>query len=161
MDSFFTKIVIGIIVVVVGFVMAIAFWPAENEPKKPPKGFYDVVQEDRRKLSAEPDVNTVKKLQQRASEQQGKPVDTSKPLFKPLAPEEELHAQQLLEYALSFRSMGRLPQVNYKPMIDTCRQLIKLYPDSEYAYKAKRILGDIPERQRNMYNVTEDEIIVE
>jgi len=160
MDNFFLKIVIGISVVVAAIVLAISFWP-ESKPTEPQKGFYDVVREDRKRLSAEPDVNTVKKLQQRASGQQGQPADTSKPVFKPLAPEEELHAQQLLEYALSFRSMGRLPKVNYKPMIDTCRQIIELYPDSEYAYKAKRILGDIPANQRRLYNVTEDEIIVE
>jgi hypothetical protein len=161
MDNFFIKILVGIIVVVIGFVIAIAFWPSESEPQQPQRGFYDVVRQDQQRLRAAPDPNTVKKLQQRASQQQVRPANKTKPVFKSLTPEEEMHAQQLLEYALSFRSMGRLPRVSYKPMIDVCRQIIDLYPDSEYAYKAKRILGDIPESQRSLYNVTEDEIIVE
>jgi hypothetical protein len=163
MNNLWVKIVLAIIALIVGFIVAVMFWPAESQPPKPQKGFYDVAREDQKRLRAEPNINTVTKLQQKAAQQtpaQKTVVDT-KHLFKQLTPEQDIHAQQLLEYALSFRSMGRLPKVSYKPMVDTCRQIIELYPDSEYAYKARRILGDIPEDDRRLFNITEDEIIVE
>ncbi|MHC4758801.1 MAG: hypothetical protein ACYTE8_09100, partial [Planctomycetota bacterium] len=143
----------------------VMYWPAESEPPERQKGFYDVVREDQQRLRADPNENTVKKLQQQQVSRQQlrnqQQVENTQPVFKKLMPEEEVHAQQMLEYALSFRSMGRLPKVSYKPMIDVCREIIERYPDSEYAYKAKRILGDIPERDRRMFGVTEDEVIVE
>ncbi|MHC4187247.1 MAG: hypothetical protein ACYSRQ_03550 [Planctomycetota bacterium] len=163
MNNLWVKVVLGIIVLIVGFVIAVMFWPVESEPPKTQKGFYDVAREDQKRLRADPNEKTVKKLQEQASQKQvdEKTVIDTQPVFKQLTPEQDLHAQQLLEYALSFRSMGRLPTVSYKPMIDNCRQIVELYPDSEYAYKAKRILGDIPDRYRSLYNITEDEIIVE
>ncbi|MFC1738854.1 hypothetical protein ACFL1G_07400, partial [Planctomycetota bacterium] len=122
------------------------------------------IQEDKERLRAEPNIKTVRRLQQQTAQNQTgsqKLIEESKPLFKELAPEQEAHAEQLYEYALSFRSMGRLPVVSYKQMVDICRQIIELYPDSEYAYKAKRMLGDIPEQYRKQYNITDGEIVIE
>jgi uncharacterized protein (UPF0128 family) len=43
-------------------------------------------------------------------------------------------------------------------MVQYCRQILEKYPGSEYAYKAKRILADIPENERTRYHITDDEI---
>jgi hypothetical protein len=163
MNNIWTKIALAMIALIAGFIVAVMFWPAESEPPKPQKSFYDVAREDKKRLRADPNENTVRKLQERDSLKQAseKTANDTKTVFKQLPPEQELRAQQMLEYALSFRSIGRLPKISYKPMIDTCRQIIESYPGSEYAYKAKRILGDIPDKDRRLYNVTEDEIIVE
>ena len=55
--------------------------------------------------------------------------------------------------------MGRLPAgMGYKQMVDNCREIIRRFPESEYDYKARRALADIPECFRNIYNVTPQEI---
>jgi hypothetical protein len=58
------------------------------------------------------------------------------------------------------RKMGRLPgiRLGYKNMVDHCREIIRRWPDSKYAFNAKRLLADIPERYRKMYNITKEEI---
>jgi outer membrane protein assembly factor BamD (BamD/ComL family) len=47
-----------------------------------------------------------------------------------------------------------------KLMVDYCRQIIERWPKSVYAFQAKRMLADIPERYKKMYNVTEKEMDV-
>ncbi|GAH73201.1 unnamed protein product [marine sediment metagenome] len=59
---------------------------------------------------------------------------------------------------LSQRKMGRLPVLGYKKMVDACREIIERWPNSEYAFKAKRMLADIPARYRRQYGITEEEI---
>ncbi len=60
--------------------------------------------------------------------------------------------------ALAERKMARLPGMTYKRMVDYCRQIIQKWPGSEYAFKAKRMLADIPERYHQMYHITKEEI---
>jgi len=43
-------------------------------------------------------------------------------------------------------------------MVDPCRQIIQKFPGSEFDYKARRMLADIPERYRERYKITDDEI---
>ena len=47
-----------------------------------------------------------------------------------------------------------------KMMVDYCREIIQKWPESEYAFQAKRMLADIPERYKKMYNVTDQEMDV-
>jgi hypothetical protein len=54
--------------------------------------------------------------------------------------------------------MGRLPVMGYGQMVKTCRDIIRRWPESEYAFYAKRALADLPERYRKMYNITKEEI---
>ena len=84
--------------------------------------------------------------------------EAAKPQFKELSQEDELQAQKLFEWALAQRKMGRLPGMSYKKMVDACREIIERWPESEYAFKAKRMLADIPERFRSRYNITKEEI---
>jgi hypothetical protein len=43
-------------------------------------------------------------------------------------------------------------------MVQTCRQIISKWPDSWYAYRAKQMLIDMPERFRGRYNITQEEL---
>ena len=54
-------------------------------------------------------------------------------------------------------SLGSL-QVGYKLMIDNCRQILSKWPDSTYAYRAKVMIIEMPQRHRQRYNVTADEL---
>jgi hypothetical protein len=77
--------------------------------------------------------------------------------FEKLPIEAEVEAQRLHSMALEERKRSRLPGMTAKGMVDYCRQIILKWPRSEYAYKAKLMLADIPERFKEMYKVTPKE----
>ncbi len=116
------------------------------------KTFYDVAAEDDARLRAEPKPKQTQPTE--TTQAQAQPTQQ----FRQLTEEEEAEAQRLLEWAIQSRKMGRLPAISYKQTVDTCRQIIKQFPDTEYEFKAKRILADIPEQYRSRYNITEEEI---
>jgi hypothetical protein len=78
--------------------------------------------------------------------------------FKPMSEIEDIEAQRLLPMATTGRSIGRLPVTHFKLMVDACRQILQKWPDSWYAYRAKQMLEDMPERFRPNYKVTEQEL---
>jgi hypothetical protein len=132
------KIAIVIAVVAVLIVLVGKFLPS-NKPAEPEKTYYDVIKEDDKRLRAEPNIEAQLK-------------------FKKLEIEEEAAAQQLFEMALASRKMGRLPVLTYGQMVDYCRQIIQRFPGSEYDFKARRMLADIPEQYRDQYKITPEEI---
>jgi hypothetical protein len=60
--------------------------------------------------------------------------------------------------AVPGRSIGRLPMTGYNLMVPNCREIIKRWPDSWYAYRAKQMLGDLPQRYQMRYGVTKEEM---
>lgn len=147
--SGFLKLLVVFLVVVGVVLLARRFISSEITSSEPnePKSFYDVAAEDDARLRAEP--NVVVKL----------PSGETEPLkFKELLPEQQADAEQLFEMALTQRKMGRLPGMSYGQMVQYCRTIIERYPDSEYAYKARRMLGEVPKRYWDRYKITDEEI---
>ncbi len=157
MNTFWLKIA-GVAVLVVGVIILITVFTSgtDSEPKEPQKTVYDQWEEDEKKLSAEPQYQeppaTTPPVQQTT------PVAPPKPEFKKLNEIEEIQAKQLWEWVKNQRKMGRLPIMGYGQMVKTCRDIIRRWPESEYAFYAKRALADLPERYRKMYNITKEEI---
>jgi len=159
MNTFWLKIA-GLAVLAVGVIILITVFTSgtDSEPKEPQKTVYDQWEEDDKRLRAEPQYQeppaTTPPVQQTT------PVAPPKPEFKKLNEIEEIQAQKLFEAAMTARKMGRLPgiRLGYKNMVDHCREIIRRWPDSEYAFNAKRLLADIPERYHKMYNITKEEI---
>jgi hypothetical protein len=60
--------------------------------------------------------------------------------------------------AITHRKMGRLPGMSYGQMVEYCRQIIEKYPGSEFEYKARRMLGEVPRQQWDRYKITQEEI---
>ena len=149
MNTFWLKMAVLAVVVVGLIILVNVFYPSESEPKSEPKTVYDVWERDDERLRAEPEAEQPPETE-RVVEQQ--------PMFKELSLEDEVRAKQLFEWALNQRKMGRLPVMGYKNMVDACREIIEKYPDSEYAFKARRMLRDIPERYRERYNITDEEM---
>jgi hypothetical protein len=92
-----------------------------------------------------------------------KPAEPPKPTvlyFKPLDEIDNIEAERLLSVAVPGRSIGRLPMTGSKLMVDNCRQIIRRWPDSFFAYRAKQLLADLPERDQRRYNVTKEELDV-
>jgi len=73
---------------------------------------------------------------------------------------EELNprAEDLYQMALVESKIAKKPFMTYKRMVDYCRQIIQQYPDSSYAPKARELLRQMPQRYREQYNVTDEEI---
>ena len=157
MNTFWLKIA-GLTVLVVGVIILITVFTSgtDSEPKKPQKTVYDQWEEDDKRLRAEPQYQEPPATTPPV--QQTRPVAPPKPEFKKLSEIEDIQAQQLWEWVKSQRKMGRLPVMGYGQMVKTCRDIIRRWPESEYAFYAKRALADLPERYRKMYNITKEEI---
>lgn len=161
MNTFWLKIA-GVVVLVVVVIVAIATFTGKDESKKPLKTIYDQWDEDEKELTAEPQLKEPSAQQQTAQPPPRKRVvkparPVTKPEFKKLSPEEQVEAEQKWQWALNQRKMGRLPGMGYKNMVDTCREIIERWPESEYAFYAKRALADLPQRYRKMYKITDEE----
>ena len=78
--------------------------------------------------------------------------------FKPMSEIEDIEAQRLLPMVTAGRSIGRLPVTHFKLMVDGCRQILQKWPDSWYAFRAKQMLEEMPERFWRNYKVTEEEL---
>jgi len=158
MNTFWLKIA-GLAIVVIGLIILVnVFSTSKSEPKPEPKTVYDVWEEDDRRLRAEPEYVEPPKTEQVPSPPAKQVAEPPKPKFKELSEIENVQAQRLFEYALQQRKLGRLPVTGFKPMVDACREIIQKFPGSEFDYKARRMLGDIPQRYRERYKITEEEI---
>lgn len=78
--------------------------------------------------------------------------------FIPLDEAEDVAAQQLLPWATANRSIGRLPLMQYGPMVKACRDIMQRWPDSWYAFRAKQMLEDIYELHGAQYKITPQEM---
>lgn len=179
MNTFWLKIAGVAIAVVVGIVVVSMFMPAgQQEPQPPEKTFYDQAEQDKKKFLAEPQALDSSQQEpapqqgpaaqepQTAAEQAQPAVEPPRPAgpvtlyFKELSEIDSIEAERLLNVAVPARSIGRLPMTGYKLMVDGCRQIIQKWPDSWYAFRAKQMLLDMPERYRRNYNITEEELDV-
>lgn len=146
-----------IIAVVVGVVLMDKFLKYQPKPQEQQKTFYDVIKEDDKRLRADINVPQPEKAKLPVATQQPK-AEQVQQQFEELTAEQQVEAERLFEMAITQRKMGRLPGVTYKQMVDYCREIIEKFPKSSYAAKARRMLADIPEQDRKLYNVTEEEI---
>lgn len=78
--------------------------------------------------------------------------------FKPMSEDDDIAAQELLPYATTGRSLGRLPVLQYGLMVKACRQIEERWPDSWYAFRAKQLLEEIFERYAANYKITPQEL---
>ncbi|MHC4326334.1 MAG: hypothetical protein ACYSUX_18845 [Planctomycetota bacterium] len=170
MDTIWLKIV-GFAVLVIGAIVMIGYLTSgTNEPQKT---IYDQWEQDDKELLAEPEFKEppppaptspapqpapTQAVQPSAPTAPVQPAEQPKPQFKELDMEDEVEAQKLWIWVENQRKMGRLPVMGYGQMVKGCRDIIQRWPESKYAFFAKRALADLPERYREMYNITDEEI---
>jgi len=148
MDNFWVKAVIAVVViaaVVVGINYFKGLKPQQPAPRERERTVGDAMREDDQRLRAEPNIPTT---------ENGEP----KIQFRELTEEEQAGAEQLFELAITQRKMARLPGITYGQMVNYCRDIIQKYPGSEFEYKARRMLGEVPREQWDRYNITQQEI---
>lgn len=72
---------------------------------------------------------------------------------------DDYQAEKLLENARTFfRIGGTLPSHSYRDPVNWCRQIIKNYPNTKYAQEAQVLLRQVPEKYRQQYNITDEEL---
>jgi type IV secretory pathway VirB10-like protein len=154
MNTFWLKIAAVIVLIVAAIVVynkVISSRP--QKPAPPEKTVGDMWREDEKRLRAEPNVTVQPAEGNQATTVPPKPLE-----FRKLTEEEQVGAEQIYEMAIAQRKMGRLPGVSYGLMVNYCRDISQRYPGSEYDYKARRMLGEVPREQWERYKITEEEI---
>ncbi|MGD0552804.1 MAG: hypothetical protein ABSB25_09140 [Sedimentisphaerales bacterium] len=162
MNTIWLKIaaVVVLIVVFIVLVNKISNRPS-SKPAEPEKTVADTWRNDEKRLRAEPNMvePNVAESNVPAQPGAGQPATVAQPRkFRELTEAENAGASQLFELAIAQRKMGRLPGITYGAMVQYCREIIERYPGSEYAYKAKRMLADIPADKREFFHITADEL---
>ena len=178
MNTFWLKIA-GLAVGVVVIIVLIGQFTSNNAPKpaEPVEGFYDQVEKDKEKFLTEPQALDPKKQEPPLEQNQEadnknetvaepvqpvreppKPAEPTTLYFKELSEIEKVEAEKYLNVAVPARSIGRLPTTGFGLMVDNCRRIIQMWPDSWYAYRAQQMLIDMPERYRIRYKVTKEEM---
>ncbi|MHC4111840.1 MAG: hypothetical protein ACYSUY_12250 [Planctomycetota bacterium] len=172
MNTFWLKIV-GVVVAVLGVVILINVFSSskpEPQPRQEEQGFSHQVETDRKKFLTKPapaEANT-QSVQSTQQTDPNKPVKTIIQIPKPPEPVtlyfvelseiDEIEAERLLNVAVPGRSIGRLPMTGFKLMVDNCRMTISRWPESWYAFRAKQMLADMPQRFWPRYKVTKEEV---
>ncbi len=68
-------------------------------------------------------------------------------------------AETLLEHARTFFKISKkLQYTTYQKPIDICRRVMKDYPNTKYVQQAQILLRQVPERLRQKYNLTDEEL---
>jgi hypothetical protein len=172
MNTFWLKIAGAAIAVVALIILINVFTSSESEP--PPiqdeKGFSEQVETDRKKFLSRPELIEPNNQNAQTTQQTdpNRPVTTILDIPRPpepitlyfveLSEIDQVEAERLLNVAVPGRSIGRLPMTGFKLMVDNCRMIISRWPESWYAYRAKQMLADTPERFWSRYKITEKEV---
>ena len=178
MNTFWLKIM-GLVVLAVVVIILIGVFTSgtdteSQEQQQPKKTFYDQAEEDKQKFLTEPHAldsqsqiptaEQAPQIENQTTTQSASPaIEPSKPAqpvllyFKELGEIEQIEAERLLNVAVPGRSIGRLPMTGLKLMVDNCRTIIRRWPQSSFAYRAKLMLADLPERYQMRYNITDKE----
>jgi len=180
-DSIWVKIAGAAVVVVLVIIVLGRFTGSTSEPSpaENDKTFYDMADRDKQFGQAPKPAEPVPEpVQQPAGEVQVQtpgqepqptvsvagvvlPSSITRPTtlhFIPLDETEDVAAQQLLPWAVAGRSIGRLPMMQYGPMVKACRDILQRWPDSWYAFRAKQMLEEISERHGAQYNIMPQEL---
>jgi len=173
MNTFWLKVAGVMVILIAGIIVVRRFLPSDITLElKPEKTFQDVAGEDRKKFLTKPEtIETSEQNQQttenrspaetgQSTESSAKKVEEVTLYFTELSEIDKVEAEELLNVAVPARSMTRLPMgpIGLSLMVQNCRQIIEKWPDSWYAYRAKQMLADIPQRYQKIKNITEEEL---
>jgi hypothetical protein len=181
MNTSWLKIASAAIGILIIIVLVTMYMPGGNnesakQPAEPngPTTFYDQAKKDRENFSVpeQTDTGNAASGSQNPNEigiQTPALIEVQQVPAKPASKEitiyvkqptdmEKIEAEKEINIAVPMFSIGRLPGPSYKTAIDAIRRILNRWPDSIYAYQAKRMLAKVPERDRNQYNVTPEEM---
>lgn len=159
----------------VALIVVARFLPSDSstprsEPQEEPetKDIYQQAEEDQERFSVPADAQA-SAPEAVTTEPEPAPVETAPAepavpatppqptviFVKPLDEIDSIQAQKLLNAAIPGRTMARM-SVGYNLTVQNCKQIIRDFPGTAYAYQAKQILASIPERFRERYHLTDE-----
>jgi hypothetical protein len=168
MNTFWLKIAVLVVVVLVGIILIGNFFSSEIDKATDLEAAAERVEAAEAKLQAqlEDAENQVEQKNQQQDSTATPTKTTSLPTRPPqTVPDDDdmvssIEAERLYNMALTQYKIGR-KILSFKKMVDYCRELFERFPDSPEAAKARVLMRNMPERYRELYNVTDEELGVE
>jgi len=168
MNTFWLKIAVLVVAVLVGIILIGNFFSSEIDKATDLEAAAERVEAAETKLQDQ--LNEAQTQAEQKNQQQDSsptpPRTTSLPTRPPqTAPDDDdmvssIEAERLYNMALTQYKIGR-KIMTFKKMVDYCRELFERFPDSPEAAKARVLMRNMPERYRELYNVTDEELGVE
>ena len=166
MNTFWLKIAALVIIIIIGVVLLANFLSSEIEEATDFERVEKLVEAQEARFQAELAEAELKAKQ--AKQAKAKGADVKQPAAQPEPPQpqieeieelqQNLQAQKLYQWAETEFRIARKPLMSYKRCVDFCREIIQRWPDSAEAAKARVLLRKIPERHRQRYNITDEEM---
>ena len=166
MNTFWLKIAALVIIIIIGVVLLANFLSSGIEEATDFERVEKLVEAQEARFQAELAEAELKAKQ--AKQAKAKGADVKQPAAQPEPPQpqieeieelqQNLQAQKLYQWAETEFRIARKPLMSYKRCVDFCREIIQRWPDSAEAAKARVLLRKIPERHRQRYNITDEEM---
>jgi len=166
MNTFWFKIAALVIIIIIGVVLLANFLSSGIEEATDFERVEKLVEAQEARFQAELAEAELKAKQ--AKQAKAKGADVKQPAAQPEPPQpqideieelqQNLQAQKLYQWAETEFRIARKPLMSYKRCVDFCREIIQRWPDSAEAAKARVLLRKIPERHRQRYNITDEEM---
>lgn len=158
MNTFWLKIAALVIIIIIGVVLLANFLSSRIEEATDSERVEKLVEAQEAGFQAE-----LAEAELKAKQAKAKRPDVKQPAAQPQPDEIEelqqnLQAQKLYQWAETEFRIARKPLMSYKRCVDFCREIIQKWPDSAEAAKARVLLRKIPERHRQRYNITDEEM---
>lgn len=163
MNTFWLKIAALVIIIIIGVVLLANFLSSGIEEATDFERVEKLVEAQEARFQAE-----LAEAELKAKQAKAKGADVKQPAAQPEPPQpqieeieelqQNLQAQKLYQWAETEFRIARKPLMSYKRCVDFCREIIQRWPDSAEAAKARVLLRKIPERHRQRYNITDEEM---
>jgi len=169
MNTFWLKIAVLVVVVLLGGILISKFFSSEIDKATDLEAAAERHEAAETKLQDQLQEAQTQAEQKKEQEETAPtpPRITSLPTTPPpqTVPDDDdivssVEAERLYNMALTQYKIGR-KLMTFKKMVDYCRELFDKYPNSPEAAKARVLMRNMPERYRELYNVTEQELGVE
>ena len=163
MNTFWLKIAGLVIIIIIGVVLFANFLSSGIDEATDFERVEKLAEAQEARFQAE-----LAEAELKAKQAKAKGADVKQPAAQPEPPQpqieeieelqQNLQAQKLYQWAETEFRIARKPLMSYKRCVDFCREIIQKWPDSAEAAKARVLLRKIPERHRQRYNITDEEM---
>ncbi|MHC4394741.1 MAG: hypothetical protein ACYS1A_03730 [Planctomycetota bacterium] len=169
MNTFWLKIAVLVVVVVAGIIFISNFLSSEIDKATDIKAATERAEAGEAKLQAQLNEAELQAEEEKTQQTETRqtPVKSAPAATKPAVTDitdddmvANVEAERLYNMALTQYRIGR-KIMGFKQMVGYCRELFDKYPNSPEAAKARVLMRNMPERYRERYNVTDEELGLE
>ncbi|MDD5011403.1 MAG: hypothetical protein PHQ00_04700 [Phycisphaerae bacterium] len=141
-----------------------------NEPNQPPKlpktPAAEQMEDDEPNIITQVEQPVLRQSPVEKQTDEETPAPVNQTPKQPAKPKTEIdedffdpRAETLVEHARAFfKIANRLQHHTYSKPVEMCRTVIKDYPNTKYAEQAQTLMRQVPERFRQRFDITDDEL---